>query len=170
MPYPNEIIFIQEGNYKRKYVNTLCPECGEYRLIRYDIAKKRNFVFPCQECSRHLNCGEKHGMWKGGRYESIRGYVRLKILKSDPFYCMTDKHGDVWEHRYIVAKRLGRPLETWEHIHHKNGIKNDNRDENLELVNNTDHAVITKLEWMIRKLQKENERLIKQLKIYKDAI
>ena len=58
------------------------------------------------------------------------GYVVL--TKKDHANAKGNKR-QIFEHTFVMSEYLGRPLYKHENVHHKNGIRNDNRLENLEL-------------------------------------
>jgi len=80
--------------------------------------------------------GRENPNYKGGEYIDTVGYV-LVLCKDHP---RQTKPNYVYEHIIVMEKKLGRYLKSNEIIHHKNGIKTDNRIENLELMTQSQHA------------------------------
>jgi hypothetical protein len=67
--------------------------------------------------------------WKGGETRHKKGY----IMKRVPGHPRARTGNYVFEHILVMEAALGRYLESDESVHHKNGVRDDNRIENLEL-------------------------------------
>ncbi|MES2875418.1 MAG: HNH endonuclease [Bacteroidota bacterium] len=71
-----------------------------------------------------------------GRGYKIKEGYRYILKKGHP---NAAKSGYIAEHVFFMSNHIGRPLFPKETVHHKNGIRDDNRLENLELWN-SDHG------------------------------
>jgi len=146
-------------NGHHKYMWSACEICGKERwvaIIKGEPERRR--CFPCS-----LGRGEKANHWKGGRRTNQSGYIEIKLQPSDFFYPMAHYgRGYILEHRLVMAKHLNRCLLPWEVVHHKNGIKIDNRLENLQLLSGpyghiVDTIVKTSLKRLEAKIDRQNE-------------
>lgn len=100
-----------------------CPGCGGPKIK----ASKR-----CQACYR-VPSGSDHYLYRGGRHVGKDGYVKVEATDHQGAQLTKGRRRYILEHRLVMEQKLGRPLFAWETVHHKNGVKHDNRLENLEL-------------------------------------
>ena len=156
-----------------KRIWTICPECKNGRWVLVSTTKRPNFTGRCHRCNALYRGGYR--IKSGGRWINSQGYVLILLQPSDFFYSMAGIDGYILEHRLVMAKHLGRCLQSWELVHHKGdkfpkGSKEnraDNRLENLQLVTDDRHKQITILESKIKRLQDKNHELKQEIKALK---
>ena len=167
-----EVGYKAPGHY---YIWHACVDCGKERWVLLSSRKGIPVRLRCVPCANKLHTlrGTKANNWKGGRLKDGKGYIRIKLDSEDYYFAMTYKKGYILEHRLVMAKSLGRCLAKSEHVHHKNGIRCDNRFENLELLSQADHNTYQKmcahcelrkeirlLRWQIKNLEEQVRQLI----------
>jgi HNH endonuclease len=78
--------------------------------------------------------GQTNTNWKGGK-RMQGGYTYVLAPINHPIRGLAKgKRRYIAEHRLVVEQHIKRYLEPFETVHHRNGIKTDNRIENLEIV------------------------------------
>lgn len=105
------------------------PNCHE-KIRTYSLrGKVMKYVL-----GHHIK-GEKNPRYNGYRTPDKDGYIYVRA----PNHPFADSRGYIREHRLVLEKKLGRYLTKDEVAHHINGLKDDNRPENIELMVKKQH-------------------------------
>jgi len=135
----------RECRWKPYRANHICPDCGE---------PKGKASARCAKCATKLKRGSNHPCWKGGRYFNSGGYVMLYF----PNHSRATSNGYVREHIKIWMDAYGK-IPKGHVIHHLNGVKSDNRLENLNLTAVTKHNTHTLVQAMQARIRELEARI-----------
>lgn len=105
---------------RRKGPHGLCIGHQTQRDQGKELTPLRSYIAGCDGSDP---CRAEHSYM-------VSGYRMLTHQRGAP---NADKYGKVLEHTVVMAGMIGRPLLPGENVHHKNGVRNDNRPKNLEL-------------------------------------
>ena len=137
MPELNELKLGHEIGKKspyQRFIFAACEKCGIPRWALYVKKTNRPRDLICASCGK----GKRKGLFGKGHYDKD-GYVLKSLPWEHPYISMANSRGWILEHRLVMAQHLGRNLLPREHVHHLNGVRDDNRIENLVLMSMTEH-------------------------------
>jgi hypothetical protein len=132
-----------------QFIWSACNGCGRERWVA--LIRNKPIFLLCRSCANRK--GHKKRIKLNCRHKTGNGYVHVSVLPDSFYQPMVAKCGYILEHRLVMAHHVGRCLKSWEIVHHINGIKDDNRLENLELLpSSRDHSCYTLMQNLKQKM------------------
>ncbi len=114
------------GRNNRKIPDRRCSECGKVFRPHRSSGK-----YCSRKCSWANNGG--HNRQPETWWTDRKGYMSGRVW-------INGKHVFIRKHRWIMEQHIGRPLSKTEVVHHINEDKQDNRIENLEIIQFGNHS------------------------------
>ena len=118
------------GRRNRKLIDKQCETCK--KPYRPKDSQSRFCSRPCLWVTNYSRNRREGSIW----WKTSRGYIEGKVW-------VNGKRLQIKKHRWVMQEAIGRPLLRSEDVHHLNGIKDDNRIENLELLGHSEHTIKT---------------------------
>jgi len=110
-----------------------CEVCGALMVVRpYEASTKRFCSRACLNASKRIS-------GPGARVKRGDGYMAVYY----PTHPDASRQGLILEHRLVAEQKYGRRILPDEHVHHLNGVRDDNRPENLEVIAAGEHGRVS---------------------------
>lgn len=140
-----------KDRYKKSGYSYRCKECENFRqrqarIDRPTIAERQYHKMMISNRKKKGISLDKPKLKRNGGCLK-KGY---RVLYKPSNQYINRKDNQIYEHVLVMSEHLGRKLTKSENVHHKNGIRHDNRLENLELWNRSQppgQRVEDKIRW-----------------------